>query len=191
MEIEENEISEENETNEEKSKKEKIIEFFESTLAYVIIIGIAILIRTFVVTPVQVDGLSMYSTLDDNEILILKKYDKSFSRFDVIVFKHNKSRLIKRIIGLPGDTLEYKNNKLYINGKYVKEKFLTNGQITSDFSLKDYGYEKIPEGYYFVMGDNRTNSIDSRVFGLVSKEEIYGTTNFAVFPLDKFGNINK
>ena len=133
----------------------------------------------------------MYSTLDDKEILLLKKYDKSYDRFDVVVFNYNNTKLIKRVVGLPGDTVEYKDNKLYINGKYIKEEFLKNNQETYDFSLEDLGYETLPDGYYFVMGDNRTNSTDSRVIGLVSAEDIEGTTNFVIFPLNKFGNFNK
>ena len=120
----------------------------------------------------------MYSTLDDKEILLLKKYDKSYDRFDVVVFNYNNTKLIKRVVGLPGDTVEYKDNKLYINGKYIKEEFLKNNQETYDFSLED-------------LGDNRTNSTDSRVIGLVSAEDIEGTTNFVIFPLNKFGNFNK
>ena len=71
------------------------------------------------------------------------------------------------------------------------KEFLKNNQETYDFSLEDLGYETLPDGYYFVMGDNRTNSTDSRVIGLVSAEDIEGTTNFVIFPLNKFGNFNK
>lgn len=174
-----------------KTTKQKVSGFFKATLPYIVIVIVVALIRTFIITPVQVEGMSMYSTLDDNEILLLKKYDKSYDRFDIVVFNYNNTKLIKRVVGLPGDTVEYKDNKLYINGKYIEEDFLKNSQETYDFSLEELGYEKVPDGYYFVMGDNRTNSTDSRVIGLVPDENIEGTTNFAIFPLDKFGNFNK
>ncbi|MBR3229481.1 MAG: signal peptidase I [Bacilli bacterium] len=159
-------------------------------IPYLVIIIVVVLIRTFVITPIRVDGLSMYSTLNDGDILLLEKYDKAFKRFDIVVFTNGEDRLIKRVIGLPGDKIEYKNNKLYINGKYKKEKFLTNNQKTFDFSLEDIGYKKIPKDYYFVLGDNRTNSTDSRILGLIKKEKIQGKANFTVLPLSKFGRID-
>lgn len=158
-------------------------------LPYVIIVLVVVLIRTFIMTPVQVDGASMYPTLEDKEILILKKYDHSFERFDVIVFDYKGSRLIKRIVGLPGETIEYKNNKLYVDGKSVAENFDRNA-ATEDFKLEDIGYDVIPDGKYFVMGDNRTNSTDSRIIGLVDEDQIKGSTNLSIFPFDKMGTIN-
>lgn len=162
---------------------------FKELLPYVIIILVVVLIRTFIMTPVQVDGASMYPTLEDTEILILKKYDHSFKRFDVIVFDYKGSRLIKRIVGLPGETIEYKNNKLYVDGEQVAENFDRNAD-TEDFKLEDIGYDVIPEGKYFVMGDNRTNSTDSRIIGLVDEDQIKGSTNLSIFPFDKMGTIN-
>ena len=171
--------------------KEKAIKTIKSLLPYIIIIVVVVLIRTFIITPVQVDGSSMYPTLEDREILLLKKYDKSYDRFDIVVFDYQGTRLIKRIVGLPGETIEYKNNKLYINGKYIKEDFLPDYQETIDFSLTEFGLSKIPKGYYFVMGDNRTNSKDSRIIGPVSEDDIDGITNYAIFPFSDFGNFNK
>lgn len=159
-------------------------------IPYIVVIIIVVLIRTFIVTPVQVDGASMYPTLKDDEILLLKKYDHSFERFDIIVFNYNGNKLIKRIIGFSGENIEYKDNKLYINGVKVKEKFISS-QKTNDFSLEDIGYDKIPEGYYFVMGDNRNNSTDSRIIGLVSKDDISGSTDLSLFPFSEAGKIKK
>lgn len=173
----------------EEKKENKISKFLQGTLPYVVIIAAVVLVRSFIVTPIQVEGLSMFSTLDDKEILLLKKYDRSYQRFDVVVFNYNNAKLIKRIVGLPGETVEYKDGNLYINGKYTPETFLNN-KITADFSLEELGYDKIPKGYYFVMGDNRTNSTDSRIIGLINEKDIEGTTNFAIFPLDKIGIFN-
>lgn len=136
----------------EETQENKLNKIFRATLPYIIIVIAVALIRTFIVTPVQVEGMSMYSTLDDNEILLLKKYDKNYQRFDIVVFNYNGTKLIKRVIGLPGETVSYKDNELYINDKYVDEYFL-NGQETYDFDLEELGYDKIPKGYYFVMGE--------------------------------------
>lgn len=149
---------------------------------YILIILSIIIIRSFIITPVRVSGTSMDPTLKEGEILILKKYDKSYERYDIVVLKHWDDKLIKRIIGLPGETIEYKDNKLYINGKETKD-VITTG--TEDFSFEG----KIPEGYYFVLGDNRKNSADSRSLGLFTKEDIEGTTTFALFPFESFGFI--
>lgn len=154
---------------------------------YIIIVLMVVLIRTFIVTPIQVDGISMEPTLSDNQILLLKKYEKNYKRFDIVVVKLPEEKLIKRVIGLPGDTIEYKDNKLYVNGKYVKEPF-QHGK-TEDFEYELDGKKKIPEGYYFVMGDNREHSVDSRIIGPVSKNKIVGKTNFSLFPFQKFGSI--
>lgn len=161
------------------------MKYVKELLPYVLIILAVVLIRTFIVTPVRVNGKSMDPTLENNEIVLLKKYDKSFDRFDIVVFDYEDSHLIKRIVGLPGETLYYYKNDLYINDKKVKEDFLPKGTETYDFVWD----AKIPEDYYFVMGDNRENSTDSRVIGLVAKEDIRGTTNFVLFPFNRFGNI--
>ncbi len=161
-------------------------------IPYIIIIFVVILIRTFIITPVQVDGTSMFPTLKNNEILILKKYDKNYKRFDIVVLKYNGEKLIKRIIGLPGEYVKYENNKLYINDKEVKEDFKRNSD-TEDFNIsvffKDGEEIRIPDNYYFVLGDNRGNSTDSRIIGFIDREDIEGTVGFALFPLDKFGKI--
>ena len=156
-------------------------------LPYVIILVSVILIRTFIVSSVRVDGNSMLTTLKNGETLLLKKYDKKLERFDIIVFTNGKDKLIKRVIGLPGEHVEYKDNKLYINGAEVEDvKLLTK---TNDFKLEDLGVSVIPDNYYFVLGDNRTNSTDSRIIGLISINDIKGTVDFRIFPFDKFGSI--
>ena len=175
--------------NEKINKENKLINNFKEIGIYIIIIIAVILIRTFIITPVKVDGASMNDNLQDGEILILKKYDHSYERFDVVIFNYKGEKLLKRIIGLPGETVEYKDNKLYINGEYIEEQMIT--KKTNDFNLNQLGFTKIPAGYYFVMGDNRVNSTDSRIIGLVSQDDILGTTNFILFPFNKIGRINK
>ena len=162
------------------------MKFIKEIIPYVVVVLVAILIRTFIVTPVQVDGESMYPTLNNNQILLLKKYDHSFERFDIVVFNYNNSKLVKRIIGLSGEYVEYKNNELYINNEKIDFKL---DAYTYDFKLSELGYKQIPEDYYLVLGDNRTNSLDSRRIGLIPKDSILGTTTFSIFPLTKFGQI--
>ena len=157
---------------------------------YVVIVVVVVLFRTFIATPVKVDGESMVSTLNNNDILILNKLDKKYERFDIVVINYNKSKLVKRIIGLPGENIEYIENELYINGKKIEDKTTAR---TGNFTLKElYDIDVIPDGYYFVMGDNRTNSLDSRDYrvGLINKKDIVGTTKIRIFPITKIGKFN-
>lgn len=161
------------------------MKFLKECVPYLVIILVVVLIRTFLVTPVRVQGTSMTPTLQNKDILVLKKYDHSYKRFDVVVLNYNGTRLVKRIVGLPGETISYQDGTLYVDNKDVKEEFIN--QKTEDFSLNSLGIEKIPDGYYFVMGDNRNNSTDSRYIGLISKKDIIGTTSFTLFPFNHFG----
>lgn len=156
--------------------------FLKEYLPYIIIIILVLLIKRFVVSPIKVNGDSMYSTLKDKDIMILNiigyRFD-NIKRFDIVVVDGEDEYLIKRIIGLPGEKIEYKNNKLYVNGKLVKDNY--GKKVTKDFKTK------VPKGSYFVMGDNRTNSLDSRYFGAFKKNKILGKTNFTIFPFNRFG----
>ena len=154
---------------------------------YVIIVVCVVLFRTFIATPVRVDGDSMRESLHNGDILILNKLDKSYERFDVVVVNYNNTKLVKRIIGLPGENIEYKNNKLYINNKEIED---VETIRTLDFSLEElYSITEIPKEHYFVMGDNRGNSLDSRDYrvGLIKKEDIVGVTIFRLYPFNKIG----
>lgn len=132
----------------------------------------------------------MVPTLLDGDIMILDKIGyriNGLKRFDIVVIKYNNEKIIKRVIGLPGDYIEYKDNLLYVNGKEIKEEYKRD--ITNNFSLKDLGYEKIPENKYLVLGDNRSISKDSRIIGLIDKEDIEGYTGIIVFPFKRIGNV--
>ena len=163
---------------------------FKELYSYIIIVIVVVLFRSFIATPVRVDGDSMYSTFKNGDILILNKLDKSYERFDVVVIKYGKSKLVKRIIGLPGENISYKDNDLYINGKKLKD---VDTSRTGDFTLEElYEVDKIPSDSYFVMGDNRGNSLDSRFYkvGFIKKSDIVGTTKIRLFPFTKIGIFN-
>ena len=159
--------------------------------SYLLIIVIVVLIRVFIATPVRVNGASMEPTLDEGDILILNKINSNYKRFDIVVINKvvngEKTKLVKRIIGLPGETIEYKDNILYINDEEIEDKAIYR---TGNFTLKGlYNVNEIPDNYYFVMGDNRGKSSDSRDYniGLIKKSEIAGTVKFRLYPFNKIG----
>jgi len=168
---------------------------FKEIMSYVVIILVVVMIRVFIVTPVRVDGTSMYPTLNNSDILIEKKFDKSIDRFDVVVINYKKEKLVKRVIGLPGETIRI--SVTHVGSNFVS-KILINGEVLEE----GYGYEpieiagiaanevKLGSDEYFVLGDNRNNSSDSRVFGVFKKEDIKGITNFRLFPFKSFGKFN-
>jgi signal peptidase I len=159
------------------------MKILKEIIPYIVIIIVVVLIRTFIATPVLVNGSSMYPTLKNNELLLLKKYDSSYKRYDIVVLNYKNEKLIKRVIGLPGEIVEYKDGILYIDGKKTEDEF---SSITSDFKSSELITGSIPEGYYLVMGDNRKNSIDSRTIGLINEDDINGVTNFSLWPFGTF-----
>ena len=158
--------------------------FINDLIPYIIIVIVVVLFRTFIMTPAVVDGLSMYDTLNDHDIVIINKIvmkTNNRNRFDIVVLKNNTDgdKIIKRVIGLPGEKIEYKDNKLYINGKEIEDNFKTNE--TTDFTAET------KENEYFVLGDNRELSKDSRYLGNFKKENIIGKVDFRFYPFDKLG----
>ena len=159
--------------------------FIKELIPYIVIIITVVLIRTFIVTPVIVVGDSMVPTLNENQILLLNKFDYKFNdieRYDIVVVEVGNGEIIKRVIGLPGEYIEYKNNTLYINGH---EEDTVYNFDTKDFSLKEIcDCEKIPQNKYLVLGDNREVSSDSRgPIGLIDKEDIKGSTTISIWPI--------
>lgn len=156
---------------------------FKEILSYIAIIAFVLLFRHFLYTPIVVRETSMKPTLYDGDVMILDKIGyriNGLSRFDIVVFNYEKDKLIKRVIGLPGDTVEYRDNKLYINDKLVEENYTR--EDTEDFILEVIGYSVIPKDKYLVMGDNRPVSKDSRMIGLIDKKDILGYTSIVIFP---------
>lgn len=157
---------------------------------YIIIIILVILVKIFIVTPVRVNGTSMNPTLEEGDIMLLNKLGKnSIKRFDIIVIDYNDEDIIKRVIGLPGDKIEYKNNKLYVNGKKVAEKFTkVKDEKLNSYSIEALEHSTVPKNYYFVVGDNRPVSQDSRMIGFIHKDDIRGKASFVIFPFSRFGS---
>lgn len=171
-------------------------------------IGIAVLlafgIRFFLFTPIEVEGASMLPTFENGDKVMVNKIGPKFNdydRFDVVVFKvDEETNYIKRVIGIPGDHISYKDDQLIINGKKYEEPYLEElkkeltdrGTLTQDFTLEEYlGELVVPEGYLFVLGDNRRFSNDSREpsVGFISKDTVLGTVNLTLYPLNNFGFI--
>ena len=158
--------------------KDKIKEI----IPYVIILIIVILLKQYVFTTVKVNGSSMYPTLHDKDVMVLDKLSYRFNdikRFDIVVVDIETTKLIKRVIALPNETIEYKDNVLYINGKVIEDKY-------NDIEMDDFVYN-LGDDEYFVMGDNRGDSIDSRVLGSVGRHQIMGKTKITLFPITRFG----
>ena len=156
-----------------------------------IAIGLALVIIVFLYQPVKVEGTSMAPLLSDQERIFINKFVYRFEpieRGDVVVFwyplDHTKS-FIKRVVGLPGEMVEIRQGTLYVNGKVVPEPYVPPQYEDSS----DFGPVRVPKESFFVLGDHRISSNDSRVFGPVSSQYIYGRAVFAYWPVDHFGSL--
>ncbi|WHY75290.1 signal peptidase I [Neobacillus sp. WH10] len=177
-------------------KKNETYEWVKSIMGALVLVFI---IRSFFFTPIVVDGASMNPTLQDEDRMIVTKIGEP-KRFDIVVFHAPDGKdYIKRVIGLPGDRIEYKNDVLYINGKAYNEIYLekykkgiNEGTLTDSFTLKDtaVGSDTVPKGCLFVMGDNRRHSTDSRHIGAIPMEKVIGTTNVVFYPIKEIKIIN-
>jgi signal peptidase I len=157
-----------------------------------IAIGLALVIIVFLYQPVKVEGTSMAPLLSDQERIFINKFVYRFEpiqRGDVVVFwyplDHSKS-FIKRVVGLPGETVEIRRGAVYVDGKMVPEPYVPPQYE----DLSDFAPKTVPPDSYFVMGDHRISSNDSRVFGPVGSSFIYGRAVFAYWPVDHFGSIS-
>lgn len=153
---------------------------------------VVLLVMHFIAKPVIVKGSSMYPTLQDGDFAfsnILGVKMNKISRFDIVIIHipEKNEYIVKRVIGLPGETVEYKDDKLYIDGEYVEEPFLdesytsTYSQFTSDIESITLGDDE-----YYCLGDNRPNSSDSRVYGPFKKDKITSKGLFIFFPFKDF-----
>jgi signal peptidase I len=156
-----------------------------------IAIGLALVIIVFLYQPVKVEGTSMAPLLSDQERIFINKFVYRFepiTRGDVVVFWYPLDRsksFIKRVVGLPGETVEIRQGIVYVNNIALPEPYVPPQYE----DLSDYGPIHVPGDSYFVMGDHRISSNDSRVFGSVASHYIYGRAVFAYWPVDHFGSL--
>jgi signal peptidase I len=184
----------------QKPKKSVGREIFEWIVTILAALAIALVIRTFLFEPVKVDGHSMDTTLADGEIMLVTKteyttlnlFGNSYAifgdpqRFDVVICHYpdrGNMTFVKRVVGLPGDTVEITGGYLYVNGEKYEEEYLTyrpNYEMAATV---------VPEGCYFVLGDNRSNSNDSHIIGAISREMIIGHVQRIVYPFSDWRKV--
>jgi signal peptidase I len=155
-------------------------------------LGLALVIIIFLYQPVKVEGTSMAPLLSDQERIFINKFVYRFEpieRGDVVVFWYPLDRsksFIKRVIGLPGDTIEIRSGHLYLNNSELQEPYVPASYLDgSSYAARTIGPEE-----YFVMGDHRDSSNDSRMFGTVPRDYIYGKAVFAYWPVTQFGSLS-
>ena len=160
-------------------------------VAFIIVGGVYF----FLGRPFTVSGASMYPTFHNGDRMVLSKVG-DVHRFDVVILKAPDENVeyIKRVIGMPGDTVEMKSGVLYINGKKVDQPFINTEALAKqtvfidDFTLESLtGESKVPEGKYFVLGDNRGVSKDSRMIGFIDRSAIEGKAVFTIWPFGRIG----
>ncbi|MCE4956811.1 signal peptidase I [Macrococcoides caseolyticum] len=178
-------------------------ELKEWIISIVIAVVLVLVVRTFFFSQYQISGDSMAPTFENKERVIINKmstWTNQLHHGDIIVFHANEEKdYIKRLIGLPGDKVEYKNDILYINGKAIKENYLISNkqlsgpnQLTEDFSVKmlanSGGSDVIPDGKFLVLGDNRAISLDSRrqEVGLIDSKSVVGKVSLRFWPFSAF-----
>lgn len=162
-----------------------IKEFLKDALKYIIAIVVILIFAIYVVSFQEVIGPSMNNTLKSGDITVVNKLVfrlRNIKRNEIVSLKKDDKIMVKRIIGLPGEHIEYKDNILYVDGKKISD---SRSSSTRDFKLESIGYDTIPKDMYLVLGDNRTNSSDSRTFGLVKKSDIIGKVNIRIYPFNK------
>lgn len=160
-------------------------------IQFTAIIAISIVMTNIFFKPIQVSGTSMYPTLKDGEVgisYILPVKLRKIKRFDIVVVYSDKLNeyLIKRVVGLPGETVEYRNSKLFINGSLVDEDFLSD-TYTSKYEVFTDNTEviKLGKDEYYCVGDNRPNSSDSRILGPFKFKQIVSTGFFDFMKIKK------
>ena len=176
-------------------------EIREWIIAIAIALVLVLVITNFIAKSYTVRGDSMYPTLKDGEKVIVNMIGfktGGLEKGNVIVFHANKdSDYVKRVIGMPGDSVEYKHDQLYVNGKKVKEPYLdynekhkSYDEITGSFKVKNLpnsnGSNTIPKNKLLVLGDNREVSKDSRSFGLIDEDQVVGKVSLRYWPFTAF-----
>jgi len=200
----------------EKVKKSLMREIVEWILTIVVAVLIALTIRSFIFELVRVDGESMDDTLANGEIMFVTKFDYASTwltlpwqdnaakesakrittggspqRFDVVICRYphrGDTNFVKRVVGLPGDTIQLIDGYLYVNGEKYDEPYIRDEYRTG--ALNTYGPYTVPDGCYFVMGDHRNRSNDSRSVGAISRDMIVGHARTVLFPFNQIRGID-
>lgn len=171
--------------------KYELMEWIKTIFIAVIV---ALCIKSFVFNTTLVIGESMYPTLQEKDRLFINKYSipfKGYNRGDIVILRapdvRNKS-YIKRVIGVVGDTIEIIDGKVYLNGKMLEESYIEKDSYTHTYYEEKW---EVPEGYVFVLGDNRREwaSKDSRFFGCIPVSSLKGKADYRYFPFDNFGKL--
>jgi signal peptidase I len=172
---------------------EAIENWWHTVKAFDMILVIGLILRIFIIQPFIVEGPSMDNNFADQEVILVDKLSyrlRQPSRGEVVIFvapTNNKDDYIKRIIGLPGETVTIANGKVYVNNKQINEAFVSvEGKTPENATRID---KKVGIDEYFVMGDNRPHSSDSREWGTVPRKNLVGRAIVAVYPFDMFGLI--
>lgn len=191
-------------TNAKPARRSTALEY---AVIAVIAVGLAFLLQAFIVKPYRIPSVSMVPTLQEKDRILANRFLFHFrrpERGDILVFRWPKDRkvtFVKRLIGLPGDTLSLEDGRVYVNGRRLDEPYLaTSGgepvptkplmgpagsTMTPAWSLaKPY---TVPQGNYFMMGDNRLQSLDSREWGPVPEDDLIGKAFFVYWPPDRLG----
>jgi signal peptidase I len=192
--------------DEGKARRNSLLDY---AIIAVVAIGLALVIQAYLVKPYRIPSPSMVDTLEIGDRVLVNRvvyHLKDLEHGDVVVFRWPKNRdvvFIKRVVGLPGDRLQAKDGKLYVNGVAQEEPYVhkTNGvtdptnpsgTIAGTTMAQPWGLSEeytVPQGDYFMMGDNRTNSDDSRVWGPVPEDDLIGEAFFVYWPLDRLGTL--
>lgn len=177
-------------------KRKREVKQIAKELIISICLGITILLAVsqLFVKIVEVNGYGMISTLRDKDIVLMQR-TKTIHRFDLVAFMLGNKLQIRRVIGLPKDTIAYREDRLFVNDEQIDEKFIQeeinesqkNGRnFTENFQSFSQGAEIIPEDYYFVLGDNRPYATDSRFYGSIAKKNVIGIVKIRLLPINEW-----
>jgi signal peptidase I len=178
--------------------KHAIRAFFDFLQGIVVIMAILVMIYLFVMSPQEINGASMEPNFHNGEYILTNKVSYRLAmpkRGDVVIFKSPRNKdidYIKRVLGLPGDEVELRKNTFYVNGIEVVEPYLSSDAFTFGGSyLAEESLIIVPEGMYFVVGDNRQHSSDSREFGPIPLEDFIGQAFLRYWPFDRAGILTR
>jgi signal peptidase I len=157
-------------------------------------VALAVILIVFIYQPVKVEGTSMMPGLTDQERIFVNKYEyrlgaNNIHRGDLVVFHYPKDpreSYIKRVVAIPGDSVGIAAGEVYVNGRKLEEPYVLDAYRDRD----SMATEIVPAGNYFVLGDHRNSSSDSRSWGFVARDEIYGKAVLVYWPLAKIGRVH-